>query len=251
MCVSTPVSAAARPRLRALVGATLLAGAGSACAGTLTMNGWLFGAGHAVQVTSPGYNGLAGGFRGTLTGMTDARFNIDALELYCVDLAQTININAGTAYTVQVDGEGGNTAFTIKPVAEAFGAQRADRLARLISFAESAPTIVDRSQRSTSLQLAIWNIVYDTDASLNAGPLASFSDGSSHRSYANDLLAQSAAFGIDRQLYVMSSAQHQDQLFWVQATAVPEPGSLALAALAMGAAAAAVARRARARQITP
>lgn len=244
MPVSTSEFAAARRRVRALAAAALLAAAGSAGAGTLTMNGWLFGAGHAVNVTSPGFNGPAGGFRGTLTGMTDARFNLDALELYCVDLAQTININAGTTYTVQLDGEGGNPAFTIKPVAEVFGAQRADRLARLISFAESAPTIVNTSQRSTSLQLAIWNIVYDTDASLNAGPLASFSDSSSHRSFANDLLSQSAAHGIDRQLYVMSSARHQDQLFWVQAAAVPEPASLALAALALGAAAAARRRRA-------
>ncbi|MCP5271946.1 MAG: PEP-CTERM sorting domain-containing protein [Burkholderiaceae bacterium] len=217
-----------------LAGALLLAT--SASAGTLTMNGWLFGAGHAVNVTSPNYSGQAGGFRGTLSGMTDARFNLDAVEMYCVDLGQTININAGTAYTVKLDGEVGNTTFTIKPVAEVFGAARADRLSRLVSYAESADALVNSSQRSTAMQLAIWNVVYDTDATLNAATGALFSDTTANRTYANDLLAAASSFGIDRQLYVMTSSTRQDQLFWLDAQQVPEPASLALAAMALGAA---------------
>lgn len=219
---------------RLVLGAAALCGPLLAQAGTLTMNGWLFGAGHAVNVSSPNYSGQAGGFRGSLTGLTDAGFNLDVVELYCVDLAQTVNINAGTAYTVKLDGELGNTTFTIKTAEAAFGAARADRLARLVSHAESLDTLVDSSRESTSLQLAIWNVVYDLDSSLTASTSALFSDTSSYRTYANDLLAGAGQAGIDRQLYVMTSATRQDLLFWVDAQQVPEPASLALAALALG-----------------
>lgn len=216
--------------------AAALIGLPCAQAGTLTMNGWLFGAGHAVNVSSPNYSGQAGGFRGSLSGLTDAGFNLDAVELYCVDLAQTVNINAGTAYTVKLDGELGNTTFTIKTAEAAFGAARANRLARLVSHAESLDTLVDSSKESTSLQLAIWNVVYDLDSSLTSGSGALFSDASTYRTYANDLLAGAGQATIDRQLFVMTSASRQDLLFWVDAQQVPEPGSLALAALALGAA---------------
>ena len=86
------------------------------------------------------------------------------------------------------------------------------------------------------MQLAIWNIVYDSDATLNAATGALFSDTTANRTYANDLLAAASSFGIDRQLYVMTSSTRQDQLFWLDAQQVPEPASLALAAMALGAA---------------
>jgi len=219
----------------------LMAGmaAGAASAGSLTMNGWLFGAGHAVNVSSPDYSGAAGGFSGRLSGMADDRFNLDAVELYCVDLAQTININAGTTYSVKLGDEAGAATFSIRPVADVFGNVRALRLARLISFAESAPALVGSSQRSASLQLAIWNLVYDTDASVSIGPGGAgglFSDTSARRSWADHLLTGSSAYQIDRELYVMQSDGRQDQLFWLDANAVPEPASLALALLGLGAA---------------
>lgn len=232
----TPMSTSLSFLTRRLLGAVACVAltAAPAAAGTLTMNGWLFGAGHKVQASSPGYSGLAGGFGATLTGMTDARFNLDALELYCVDLAQTININAGTRFTVKLDGEAGSSTFTIVPVAEAFGAARADRLAQLVSYAGSAPSVVNSSQRSTALQLAIWNVVYDPDETLTASTGALFSDASVYRSGANDLLAQSAGWAVDRELYVMRSASRQDQLFWLDTHGVPEPASGVLAALALG-----------------
>ena len=81
------------------------------------------------------------------------------------------------------------------------------------------------------MQLAIWNIVYDTDATLSAGPGALFSDSTTYRTYANDLLSAAGSFGIDRQLYVMTSSTRQDQLFWLDAQQVPaHPPASAVAA---------------------
>ncbi len=214
---------------------TLLATAGSlAQAGTLTMSGWSHGNGNTVNVTSPNYNGLAGGFRGQLSGLSDERFNLVDFEMYCVDILQTINPAQGTSYSVLMNGEAGNATFVIKPVEQVFDAGRVERLAQLISYVEATPSAVSTAAQSTSLQLAIWNILYDSDQSLISQPGASFSDASSYRHLAGDLLTQSAGFRVDRQLYVMTSSTRQDQLFWLNNQQVPEPGALALAVAALG-----------------
>jgi hypothetical protein len=208
----------------------LLAASAAAQAGTLTMGGWLFGSGNSVNVSTPTYSGLAGGFKGNLSGMTDARFNINPVEMYCVDLAESINISSGVTYSVKTSGEPGSTDFTLVSVASLFSSAVADRLTELISYAEAVGSRVDTSGESTSLQLAIWNTLYDADASLDGG---SFKDTSSFRSYANTLLAASVGTLATKDLYVLRSVGNpgkQDQLIWVNK--VPEPGTLALVSLA-------------------
>lgn len=216
---------------RCSAAAALFAVAASAHGGTLTMDGWLFGSGNGVNVGAPSYAGLAGGFKGALSGLSDPRFNFSPVEMYCVDLAETINIASGTTYSVKMAGESGTTVFTLVSAGALFSATVAERLARLISYAESASTIVDTTGESTSLQLAIWNLVYDTDASLDNG---TFKDTSGFRTYANALLANSFGFTITKDLYVLRSVGNpgrQDQLIWINK--VPEPGTLALLALGL------------------
>ncbi len=221
--------------IRAAVAATLAAGSLAAQAGTLTMSGWLFGAGHSVSTATPVYTGQAGGFKGTLTGMTDAAFNLNPVEMYCVDMAQTINISSGTTYTVKMAADAFSANFTIFGASVldlTYGAGVSNRLAQLVSYVESAASIVDTSQESTSLQLAIWNTLHDSDGTLGSG---SFKDTSTYATYANTLLSSSTGFGITKQLYVLRSASNQDQLFWmdVPTERVPEPASLALVGTAL------------------
>lgn len=222
---------------RTTAAAALLATGLGAQAGTLTMAGWLFGPGNNVAAGAPNYSGQAGGFKGALSNMSDPAFNLNPVEMYCVDLGQYITINTGTTYSVKIDGESGTTAFTIMDVASVFSSSVADRLAKLVSYAESVSTLVDTSAESTSMQLAIWNTVYDTDNTLTAP--GSFSDTSSYAAYANTLLANAAGFSATKQLYVLKSASNQDQLFWIDNPSrrdLPEPASLVLVGLALGAA---------------
>jgi PEP-CTERM motif len=232
-----------KPLLHTAAASALLLAFTAAQAGTLAMNGWLFAPGNKVastrsatpDFTAKNYSGLAGGFKGQLSGLADARFNINPVELYCVDLDQTVNITKPN-YTV----DQANADFTILSAGTVplLTQVRLDRLSRLISYTESAATIVDSSAETTALQLAIWNTIYDTDDSLAGG---TYKDTSAFAAGANALLAASVNAAITKDLYVLKSNVHQDQLFWIDRILpggnlnnVPEPASLALALAALG-----------------
>lgn len=227
--------------MRAAIGAALVAGACGAQAATMTLNNWAFGSGHNVNATAPAYNGAAGGFAGTLTGA--GAFDTNNLRTYCVELDQHFYWNVSYSEYVVVD------------AATQFGSVKATRLAQLFSYVAAVATRVDDSNESTSLQLAVWNIVYDSDDTLASG--GAFSDSSGYAGYANTLLAGSSSQTITQAMYVLRSdtvgnvTGHQDQLFWRElppggpggGSRVPEPASLALALLALGAAGGASRRR--------
>jgi hypothetical protein len=211
---------------RAALGLTLFAGLHAAQASTVTLNNWTFGSGNNVHATTPGYNGAAGGFSGSLDGA--------GLMTYCVELTQSFHWSMNY------------TNFTDETALDYFGASsdKAQKLAKLVSYAFYDSVVhVKTAAQSTSLQLAIWNVVYDNDYTLLSG---TFADTSGYASYASNLLNASQSFTNLANVWVLASPTQQDQLHWGRLipgrpsnadSDVPEPTSLALVFAALGAAA--------------
>jgi len=231
----------------AAAAAILFATAATAQAGTVAFAGWAHGNGNNVSVTTPGYTGAAGAFNVNVSGFAG---NVNgAFEAYCVDLFQHISLNGTYA------------SYDVVAAASEFSAAKVAALGKLISYVYggnlfASVDAVYKDDLSTAVQLAIWDIVYDTDYTLGSSADASgggsFHENSStayrntnaHFIGANALLAaaQAATGGANYELFVLKSATQQDQMIWRRST-VPEPASLALALLALGAAGMASRRR--------
>ncbi len=187
------------------VSLSLASGCMAVQAGNVTLTGWQFGNGGVVN--SNLYAGWAGGFTGTLTGF--GAYDNPSFSTYCIELAEhfSFSTNAMSNYTV-VDGN------------NYFGNIRANHMARLMTYVAEHPAAVDSANESTSLQLAIWNIVYDDDFNLNVG--GAFSDNSSFANYANTLLAGAEATTQSRfNVYALQRAGTQDFLLTAR---IPQVG---------------------------
>lgn len=219
-------------KLHHLAAAALCCAASAASqAATLTLNQWTFGNGNAVNVSTPNFNGQAGGFSGVLsgTGILDG-----AVDAYCVEIEQSFGF--GNSYH----------NYHLVSAAAHFGAAKADSLGRLLSYANplvAGAAAGSRDNASTALQLAIWNTVYDSDDTLSVG---AFKDASAFAAQANAFLSGAKNQSSQLELWVLESRTgvptgstgHQDQLIWrprqEEITLVPEPASLALALAALG-----------------
>lgn len=239
--------------LRTAVAAALLATGLAAQAGTMTLsttnNGAYHGNYNTVSVVTPlAYTGgLAGGFSVSLSGFSEFGGTLNgAFEAYCVDVSEYIATSS---------------TYSLLSAATYFAANpsKVGALGKLISYVYGSDVFgaaSDKDKQSTALQLAVWNIVYDSDITLASGAMRETA-GSAYRTTAgsfmgaDDLLSLSQAYsgGPAYELYVLASGRpvstvsgQQDQLIWRQAT-VPEPASLALVGLALGAAGFASRRR--------
>jgi hypothetical protein len=223
---------------RGLAALAMACAALSAQAGTLsapagvrvTLDHWAFGNGVGVQAT--GYNGPAGGFGGALSGTT--AFDTTSFLTYCIELEEHFGFSTTpmTGYTVQ---EG--ASYFARRHADA---SIADRLGQLLTWVSDHPAMVDTAAESASLQLAIWNLVYDTDFSVTTAGV--FRDNSARRIQADALLAGAASLTSSRYaVYTLEAAGTQDFLLFKAktgfetgtSTSIPEPGGLGLVAAAL------------------
>ena len=194
----------------------------------VTLNGWAYG--HSGQVQSTRYSGSAGAFGGTLSGA--GVFDSVSFMTYCIELEQSFwfsstamsgySVVAGDNYFARRRGDGGI----------------AERLGRLMTFVADNPGQVDTAAESTSLQLAVWNLVYDSDFTLSAP--TGFNDTSSYRAQADRLLQGAQAQTSSRfDVFALERNGSQDFLLTKARVpvpsggTVPEPGSLALVGLAL------------------
>jgi MYXO-CTERM domain-containing protein len=232
---------------RALTACALVALACGARAEEVMISGWAYGAGNDVLAgtVAARYSGPAGALAGTLGGA--AVHDSAPFVTYSLELGEAPGFETVTPAEYEL--VGGAQYF----LSRRGDALIADRLGRLMTYAYDNPDLINSAGGSTALQLAIWNVVYDTDDTVTADPRSSrataakFSDASIYQGAANTLLA-GARTVLDSKvrIFVLERAATADLLLTRDNptdTDVPEPGSLLLAASALAAAAAVRRRR--------
>ncbi|MCE2914587.1 MAG: thioester domain-containing protein [Rubrivivax sp.] len=208
----------------AVLGAAMLAPAHAA---DINMTGWAFGTGQSVNVAAPTYNGQAGAFKGVLTNA--GVFNNANLITYCVELGESFALPSNM------------TGYSVMSGASYFAAGVAAKLGKLMTYAYSNPTFVDNSAESGSLQLAIWNTIYDNDLTLGGGAFKNTTNVGIN-ALADSFLSNAVATTTKFNVYVLRKVGSQDFLLL---QAVPAPASLALAALGLAALGATSRRRSK------
>lgn len=137
-------------------------------------------------------------------------------DTYCVDLAQSVRSNTNTTYDVISMTEAGYSTERQNLLTQLWGAYKAG---------------IDTKEESAAFQLAIWEILYDTNLNTNSGPFK-VNSSSTLRTAAQTLVTAAsnlagnpvgpAAF----ELVVLRSDSAQDQ---ITAIPVPSAGTVALA----------------------
>jgi hypothetical protein len=168
-----------------------------------------------VTITSPVLNGFVPTVRFGWTRNDTPGPGVDALlpsqfKAWCVDLSQPLAPDVTFSFDV------------VELAASGYTPTRADLLNGL--FNEYFP-IVNTAQESAAFQLAIWEILYDTDGSLDTGTFRATTQALTV-SLANSWLANitSSAFerGIDQwRVLVLQKPVIQDQ---ITAVRIPSPG---------------------------
>lgn len=212
-------------------------------AAVVNFNGWAYGSGNTVNVGVPNHIGPAGGFKGSLdfnaaeetAGWVDRPGS--TFLSYCVEINEHFGFSNGdmSDYTVV---SASSYVRSFYPSSGSLGDAKADRIGQLMSYVAADATRVDSAVESTSLQLAIWNLVYDSDNTVLEGDFKE-NTGNGADAYANTLLTVSLSTQNQYDVFVLTKSGSQDFLLLrdrgrATFSEVPEPASLALAVTALG-----------------
>lgn len=213
--------------LRTAIGGALAVAALSAQALTLNLTGYAQGS-QNVTVGAPAANTSAGAFVGSLSGAPG--FDSNPFYTYCVELTQTFSFGSPLpGYSIV----SGLTYFASLPSATA-AATVIDRLGKLFTHLGGV-NLPATTQASAAIQLAVWESIYEGNASLSVtnanGTFSASSAPAATVTAANTLLASAST--VTTSLYsisVLTNSQNQDFLL---ISRIPEPASLALVGLAL------------------
>lgn len=149
------------------------------------------------------------------TGFHVTNSTVGSFYTLCVELSQPFAPLPNT-YTPEANGS-----------ANGFTAAQADGLARLFqvsNFQSSNGGSVDTDMEFIALQLAAWNVMYDTDADVTMGSFRLASNNNGANGLANQWLSAAAALsGTTFTVGKLHSPTEQDLV-----TSVPEPSTYAL-----------------------
>lgn len=184
--------------------------------------------GKTLDVTSPAKNGNVNTVKFEWTRTDNAGAGIDStiptiFNTYCIDIAQ--NVTANTNYTFNV----------VSTVVHGFTSNQTLMLSRLwgSKFAD-----VNTADESAAFQVAVWEIVYDTNFNLNSGPFK-VNSNTTVRNMAQGWLnsitdGNFVANGALPTISVLQSPTAQDQITVLPGNNVPAAGSGVLALAGLG-----------------
>lgn len=149
----------------------------------------------------------------TRTGGTQPGLPETAFSTFCIELTQHIQLNHSYTYDVMDLSQASNPAM---------GEGKAQDIGRL--WAKYHPLADDSPNNAAAFQVAIWEILYDTDHLLNAGHFRAKYPTAAPATIAQGWLSDLSWNGALPNLLAMKSATAQDQVF-VGPPPTPEYGN--------------------------
>lgn len=153
----------------------------------------------------------------------------DLFYSFCIDLSETVSIGGTYTWTVEEDLANGRDSAGYPALGPVIAGNIASFLGAV--FPDIGGTLT--TTNAAALQLAIWEIIYETSGTFDLTSGHFSSSTTAVTSVANGLLATFAAYQgpAATGLHALNNAGKQDQLIQIPGnpdTEVPEPGTYAL-----------------------